>query len=370
MTGSNQEQFSTGAFLGLPLDVLDTEYYGVCWHTPRKRSQIGIVSPTNNNKVEITVGPGGEVEYESKDYNAGDTFTVTLSQYETFQIQSKSDLTGTFIKASSKVALFSGNIKVGVMPTKNSPIDHVVEMIVPVSRWGKDFITSPIPERTTGDAFTFVASEDNTEINIYGISRTTKTLRIAKKGGSLTELINSNKYTLVKSNKAIMVAQFVLSEKANEFGTNKPSTESADPAMVLVPPIQQYAADYTVSTLKLVRTNANVDYTNYFLIAVKDEDKDGIMLDGKSLEKSVKWTAIPGTKYVGTNVKVTPGVHRVNHQNPTKTYIAVLYGSIRAEAYAFPTGFRMAPINVSVPIYTNHFRFFKIQISFMIQLKR
>jgi hypothetical protein len=42
--------------------------------------------------------------------------------------------------------------------------DHIVEQMTPVKTWGKRFVTVPIPARTTGDYFYFIASEDSTTI--------------------------------------------------------------------------------------------------------------------------------------------------------------------------------------------------------------
>jgi hypothetical protein len=73
------------------------------------------------------------------------------------------------------------------------------------------------------------------------------------------------------------------------------NSEPADPALITIPPIEQYAADYTFSTPKY----SYGEYNNYVMFIVKKAEKDGLKLDGKSLGSSVTFTDIPNTVYCG-----------------------------------------------------------------------
>jgi hypothetical protein len=73
------------------------------------------------------------------------------------------------------------------------------------------------------------------------------------------------------------------------------NSEPADPALITIPPIEQYAADYTFSTPKY----SYGEYNNYVMFIVKKSEKSGLKLDGKSLGSSVTFTDIPNTIYCG-----------------------------------------------------------------------
>jgi hypothetical protein len=86
-----------------------------------------------------------------------------------FKVVSNSSFTGTRLVSNHPVNVFSGAKKVAVKDTMTgSSSDHLVEQMMPVDTWGKDFFTISTPDRTVGDYFKIVASEDNTEISLGG----------------------------------------------------------------------------------------------------------------------------------------------------------------------------------------------------------
>lgn len=70
----------------------------------------------------------------------------------------KSDLSGTRIEASRPVNVYSGNIRAKVSEVEDPSVgdintgsrDHLVEQLLPVSRWGTVFHIQPIPDRRFG----------------------------------------------------------------------------------------------------------------------------------------------------------------------------------------------------------------------------
>lgn len=72
--------------------------------------------------------------------------------------QSGTDLTGTRIQSSGPVNVYSGNIRALVTLVEDSNVgdidsgsrDHLVEQILPVSRWGHNYHVEPIPNRIYG----------------------------------------------------------------------------------------------------------------------------------------------------------------------------------------------------------------------------
>jgi hypothetical protein len=86
------------------------------------------------------------------------------------------------------------------LSSKNSlAFDHLVEQMMPVDTWGKDFFTISTPDRTVGDYFKIVASEDNTEISLGGTVHSTINAR-----EFLLLNVNTGDYRTLTADKAVM----------------------------------------------------------------------------------------------------------------------------------------------------------------------
>ncbi|CAC5401260.1 HMCN [Mytilus coruscus] len=195
--------------------------------------------------------------------------------------------------------------------------DHLVEQLTPVNTWGKRFATVPTPARTIGDYYKFIAS-DQKQISI-----------------------NSNNYCYITADKPVFLVMIVKSQLS--------SSEPADPAMLIIPPIEQYAADYTFTTLKYTAGS----YENFFLFVVNKADKSGLKLDGGSFPANTAYYDIPDTDLVGGYISVSEGSHTVRHTSPISIFGGFLYGKANKETYGLTTGMRMAKINsICVPTST------------------
>ncbi|XP_052252894.1 uncharacterized protein LOC127859481 isoform X5 [Dreissena polymorpha] len=333
--GANKETTSNDVYLGLPVDALGMDYYTVSHSPPENMAEIGIAGTEDGTTVSITLPAGHgplSVTFQGKTYHEGETISVTLDRFKTLQLQSKGDLTGTHIVTSKPVAVFSGNIKTNVGTGTFS--DHLVEQMVPADRWGKEFVTAPIPGRTVGDVFRVVAKANGTVVSITG--RPPITLNA---GESREFEIPSDQYAHITSTEPVMIAQFVKSQLT--------SAEPADPSMILVPPLEQFGSDYTFTTPEYSRPdygNASIyRYQNEFMIVAKKSDIGGLLLDGKPFPQST-WKDIPGTNLVGTYLTLPHGPHTVRHSDPLSTFGGYLYGHAYRESYGFPTGMRTALI--------------------------
>ncbi|XP_071151058.1 uncharacterized protein [Mytilus edulis] len=337
--GVNKERFSNDAFLGVPTDVLGTEYYAVTWYPASQQCELAVAGVIDNTVVSFTfpASMSSSVTYDGVSYSGGSTLTVTIHQFDSIQlINSNADLTGTYIHSDKKIAAFSGNKKT-IIGTGTSS-DHLVEQLTPVGTWGKHFITVPIPLRTTGDYFKYIASEAGTTVTISG--GFTETLTLANAGDFEERLVPSTAYCYVSADKAIKVVQFCLSQQS--------SNELSDPMMMIIPPVEQFGADYTFATPMYSQGS----YDNYFMFVVKKSEKDGLLVDGGAFPSATIYNDINvgGTEYVAGYISVSDGSHTIRHQSTISIFGGYLYGQAQYETYGFTTGMRLAPINtVCVP---------------------
>ena len=338
--GVNKAAYSNDAFLGLPINVLGEEYFAITYHPATRQTQIMVVGIEDGTSVTITFpsSMGGNVRYNFNNYYAGQSLSQTVNRFDTLQLvnDNSGDLTGTHITSDRAIAAFSGNQKTNIGIGTSS--DHLIEMWYPVERWGKEFVTIPIPDRTVGDKFRFVASEGSTSVQITGGHTATFTLTNA--GDSREEDISSTAYCRIVATKPIMVAQLVRSQ------LSATSTEESDPAMMIIPAINQFSYSYTFSTPTYSLSGS---YISYLMIVIKDADKGGLILDGSSISPTL--TAISGTEYVGGYVNVAEGTHTIEHTSRIVFFGAYLYGRARYETYGFPVGMRLGAINAVSTMY-------------------
>eukprot|EP00105_Crassostrea_gigas_P023961 XP_011444035.1 PREDICTED: SCO-spondin isoform X3 [Crassostrea gigas] len=338
--GVNKETYSCDGFVGLPLDVLSDEYYLVTWSPTSRQCELLVVGVQDSTSVSITLSQhmgSNNLYYSGKYYYKGNKVTETLNKYDTWQLVTRGDLTGSYVKSSKPVSVFSGNRKTNI--GRGGSSDHLVEQMFPVNTWGKNFATVPIPKRTVGDYFKFIASEDNTVVKITG--GYTSTFTISKAGYMVQKLISSSAYCKIVADKPIMVVQFVQSQQS--------SSEKSDPAMMIIPPTEQYGADYTFTTPKYSLGS----YNNYFMFIVEESQASGLRIDGKAFPTSTSYKKISGTSLVGGYISITEGTHTVRHTSPIAIFGGFLYGQANYETYGFTTGMRLAKVNaVCIPTPT------------------
>ncbi|XP_078687045.1 uncharacterized protein LOC144919468 [Branchiostoma floridae x Branchiostoma belcheri] len=324
--GVNKQKASTDGFLGLPKDVLGTEYF-VASYTPYQPSEFGIFGTEDNTDIQITLR--GNTMYEGVTYSTGNIIRLVLNKLEAVQFQG-SDLTGTRITSNKPVTLMSGVQCVNV-PAEVSACDHIVEQIPPVNTWGRLFVTVPFAVRTRGDIFRIVAARDGTIVSVTGYAA--KLLH----SGDFWELdVPSNAYQVITSSKPIMVLQYNKGTDADGVNT--------DPFMMYIPPTEHFAADYTFATVDAVGSV----FDNYVNVVIKTTEKSGLLYDGRRLPSSTSWVHIPDTDLSAAQLHITTaGTHKIKHNSALVTFSLFYYGYSRMDSVGFPGGTRFAHISAN-----------------------
>ncbi|XP_061187977.1 uncharacterized protein LOC133196042 [Saccostrea echinata] len=335
--GVNRETASDDAYLALPTDVLGTEYYTISYAPAYYYCVFAVIAGNDNTQVSIQLPnrDGVEVTYNNHVYHKNDWINVTMNKYQTFQVSSVGDLTGSHVISSLPVGVISGNKKTIVGNTGGSR-DHLTEMLMPVHSWGKHFATIPIPARSVGDEFRFVASKDNTQVAVRGKINGTlffDNFTIPHAGDYVQKVYSSFLYSHVVASEPIALFQFSRTQAYHH--------ENIDPSMITIPPIEQYGTDYTFTTPEY----SHGQYLNQFMFIIDSHQKGGLLLDGKPLPHHQKYVHIPGAHLVGGYVNITVGTHTVTHTSPNVTIGGILFGRARVESYGFPIGFLVKPIN-------------------------
>ncbi|XP_048772735.1 uncharacterized protein LOC125678355 [Ostrea edulis] len=336
--GVNREVWSDDAYLALPTDVLGKEYYTISYSPSFLYCEFAVIGVHDHTHVHIKLAnhPNISVNFRGHTYHQNQWINVTLNRFSTLQINSVGDLTGTHIISSKEVGVISGNKKTSVGDTGKSR-DHLSEMLLPVQAWGKNFATVPIPDRGVGDIFRFVASEDNTNVDVNGVidgKPFTDHFVMRHAGDYVQKMYSSKLFSHVVSDHPIAVYQFSMTE-------NKAWMDLADPCLIMIPPIEQYAADYTFATPEY----SQGQYQNYFMFVVDSRQTGGIILDGKPLPQNQTYVHIPGTNLAAGYVHISVGTHSVTHSNPNTVIGGIIFGKAAIESYGFPIGLLTQPVN-------------------------
>jgi len=134
---------------------------------------------------------------------------VTLNQYDTFELQSRTqDLTGTRVYSNYPIAVFSGN-KLSLVQGNNTNPDHLVSQLAPVGSWGYQFAVLSYPPldsdnlRYPGDYLRIVSSQANTIT--YTTSEGVDVHRLVQPGDYVDVYLNPYSAASVRSMKPIQV---------------------------------------------------------------------------------------------------------------------------------------------------------------------
>ncbi|CAH1801685.1 unnamed protein product, partial [Owenia fusiformis] len=313
--GFNKETYSTDGFLGLPTDVMGTAYYAMAYSPAKYQTELGIAALFDSTEVSIT--------------HTGSTTIVSLDQYETYQMTNSGDISGAKIVANSPISVFSGNKKTTIVPAGLSgwTSDHLVSHLPPVDTWGKELVAIPTPGRLNGDIVKIVASLPNTSVEVTGFPLQT----IAESGGLLQLHIPFGQYSKIKASHPIMMMQFSITQTDSE--------SSGDPAMTLVPWMEQYDSQYTFTT----PSYSLGSYYNFLMVVIEDTHKTGLLLDGTGV--SASWTAYDGITLVSTQLSITEGSHTILHDNSSATFGVMMYGKANYESYGLPAGLKLLQVN-------------------------
>jgi hypothetical protein len=224
---------------------------------------------------------------------------ATINRWDV-QVYSGADITGFFVGADKKVAVFSGNAGTFI-PAGMYASDHLQEQMVPAASWGTSYIGGRHPVRYTASNLAAepvywraIAGEDDTTISltpaVAGAS-----VNIPNAGGFIE--FTSTESFLAESDKPFLLLQYmsgcenvvpmplVSTNPCNEPGTG-------DPFMIQTPPIEQW--------LDALPFLTDSSYPRDFVVITREVGTT-VTLDCLGEVDASHFVAIPGTDYeVGT----------------------------------------------------------------------
>jgi hypothetical protein len=310
------------ASLMLPVNTWTGNYLTAAW--PYWAAYPGFLSITakeDNTKVTVKAPKGGTPTQAGGGIDAQGNGVVTLGEGDVLQITvaNGGDPTGSIVTADKPVQVLGGHDCTQV-PIGTVACDHLEESMFPIEALAKEYIVVPpvqVPNDQLEKALVvrIVASEDNTTLTFDPDQPVAKNLA---KAGDFVELSKTTAKFVVKADKKILVAEYMVGQGAN-FGTS-------DPAMVIAVPSEQFRTNY----LFYAQTQWQANYVDIIAPAGAAVQVDGVNVPN--------FTAIGNSGFSLAHVKLSnagDGSHKVSADK--KVGISV-YGVVNYGSYWYPGG--------------------------------
>ena len=358
--GINSIKLSSDMFSVIPVQNWGTEYYVMSYpndiyrgytdmapakaNIPRK-SQFCIVASYDNTTVHITPkvqtssGKPANVEY-----------SVTLDAGETYLVQSSDvviggDLSGSRVRSDKPVGCLSGHVRTGVFQTFGFPWaskDHLVEMLTPVSSWGKSFITTPFvfSNQRNGNLFRLTSATANTTVFVKSVTGVSSAYNIPNPG-DIIEIDNLHEAASWQSTSPIQIMQLM---RHTGDGNDTPTY---DPSMSGVPPLEQFVPKIIFQVPTNTASNPRQFISHTAMLVIETSALDNIRLDGIRLVdmEGLAITKIPDLEYYWVRIPILPGSHTFVADNGR--FSGVLYGNGDEDSYSLVLGTSLLPPNMN-----------------------
>lgn len=268
----NSKPRTADATVVYPIKEWGVEYFALTPDYVKSSKQFAIINADQPNTVEVDLK--GDVRFEGKQYRAGTKLTVSLSKFESFQLQSSDDLSGTRIKSEGPVGVITGH----TCSAKNSNCNTLVQQLLPVPQWGTTFIVPPLPYQNNFD-LVYVTASQQTNFQIQSGSER-KSLALDR-GQSTSLQISPQKPLYIHASAGIQVLYFCTGGRVGG--------QMFDPFLMNILPTDTFCQKYSVQ--------GQEGFTNQAMVVSKTTDISGILFDKKYAVQSLVWTPIPGTEY-------------------------------------------------------------------------
>ena len=302
----------------LPVSSLGSDYlvqtFNATGDQEGERAVLSVIAVADNTTVDFLLSC--DTKYG---HHANELFSVTLLAGQCYQLQAAfyQNFSGSRVSVRNKkqkVAVFAGNRSVAVPDISVMYLDHAQEQIMPASALGRRFVVTQTLQRER-DYVCITTLKDHCKI---------------WKNGTLIGIINPNQPFILVITESEPVLFLETSEPAMVglyfLGCGDPWSVG-DPAMVIIPPLEQHVERATFCTFQTFYSHLH--FTN---IVCETNYVSGMMLDSVNIAE--QFDLVPGnTEYSYARIQLTNGVHCLS--NSEGGFLSHVYGHGVYEGYAF-----------------------------------
>jgi hypothetical protein len=316
-----------------PTSAPPTKQDSIIQYTPRS-SEFLIIAGYNDTRV--TFRPKALTE---KGKQVDRYYTITLNKGDTYLVKSYpytrgfGDLTGTIIKSTQPIGVLSGHVRTALpqnLPPGKDSKDHLVEMLAPISSWGKTYISLPFGVNPYGDLFRVMAIEPGTKLQIFTSEFPTEYNFVDSL--DVKSFNDINVPAIWQASKPIQIGQFM------QRSGIEPESKEFDPAMVMLPPKEQFVQRVLFTTPGGVFYNPQQYSAHYVAIIAEESSLNSLYLDGIRVDtiSKIKINRIINTDLHWDIIQLSRGTHELVALNGK--FSGILYGVGEFDSYAMVLG--------------------------------
>ncbi|RYZ24611.1 MAG: hypothetical protein EOO16_00490 [Chitinophagaceae bacterium] len=355
-SGSN-----SGATMLLPVGTYGFEYYTLNayqeYTTTDSYSSFYVVADRDNTKVQITPsqptlgGRPANVPFEVV-LNAGDVYQVLGAMISGAVGY---DLTGSTVRAVANsdgkcwpIAVFAGSTRTefGCTQSSASSGDVIMQQVFPYQAWGTRYLTAPTSTDVSASTFMtnqyrIMVKDPATQVFVNNVLQTTP---VVINGVARYYQFDSNLPAEIRSNKPIMVAQYMASS-----GACPGTSGDGDPEMFYLSPVQQ-----AVKSAAFYRNDLSAIDENYLTLIIPTAGLATLTIDGvpHSTSGAFDYTyahSVPGYSVV---VKRWGSGNGQNVVKSDSAFTGIVYGLGSVESYGYNVGTLVKNLN-GIPAISN-----------------
>lgn len=275
---------SAYSYLALPVNAFGLEYFAVT-NFAGNNNTITITAAYNDTVVFIHLpflANGEKVIFDGQHYESNEVITVTLAQRSSIHLRQTIDLTGTYIRASNPVAVFSG-------------ADDYLEQLFPTEYFGTVFVLPKLDATFTSNMYRIVASEGNTICQIYHTAGYTTFHNMSFIGEKWDQTMSGpDDMSTLSCRKAVQVTLFAKTTANGGFMAN-------------VVPSQQFKTSYHFTTKSNHHISIHRTSTNFYL----KFSTNGAEIRRDRESRYIETTASSGIHYIELETKHNNESHSV-----------------------------------------------------------
>ncbi|XP_076079689.1 IgGFc-binding protein-like [Mytilus galloprovincialis] len=323
--GINVYGFSLGAGVSGGYSSMPTRFASIKYIIPTLpafysyKNMIALTPCYQNTVVSINLKlKSGSVAYDNKQYSNNETIRIMVNKYDTFQLSTSSDLSGTLVTSSKPVIVVSGNQCNSAIPIniRAGDCNPFIESVLPTNQLDSMFITP------------YISTRLNNTVRIQAVNSTNLTIKTGKK--AISKTLNAREFldfyyntiSFISSSEDILVTSYPhgLSER------------KGDPFMMTIPGVNQYLYEYDF----VVPTG----FDSYISITVQSDATDGLFLDGNSLKsQSSVFSISEGMNNFSTfSLPISTGLYRIEHKKKVRFGLWIYGNGDPWDGYGYPAG--------------------------------
>lgn len=316
VTSLNYKQYTADTSVVYPITEWGTEYFiftpaGSPYGSFKEFSVTNGKEPT---KVEIF--PRSPIRFQGRVYATGNQMVIDLQPYESVQLQSTYELSGTRVTSQHPVAVVTGH----TCTWRFSKCNHVYEQLLPVSKWGISFIVPPLSFQKRYDSVFLQASQ---------------LTRVTVKHGNRDQHFTFDKSQIIEVHYHNPESLYIQADHGIQVlllfnGVTRSWLQFYDPFLMTILPTDRLCSSYSLEALE--------GFDNQALIVAQTSAMAELRIDGTNLPRNVQWKKVAGTEYswVQMPFKLTPGNNRHTVSSSGSLFALYSLGVSQMNGYGAP----------------------------------